>query len=1123
MTTRVLIVLDGGYRFANGATPAGTPDFTYVTLVDALVAAGMDVTKAHRGLDSTATPGWTSFRFNTLPVGHALNEFDAIWLIGLNGLSAQGLAGATGALPDAEVTAIANYMDNQGGVFATGDHYSLGAEMCGKIPRVRAMRCWYGSADSAGSHMPVSFPRNFPPLTTERADTTQPSLVSDYGEFPAPFIWFENQSDTVPQPIVPTAPTHRILRHNGADVIVYPDHMHEGQTLGQVPGYDYAQNSPFGDTTKSEFREDNLGHREIPQVIATGQVLGNASRRATSPTGEFSFGGLGLPGAEAIAAPKTVNTLSVYDGRVVGVGRVVTGATFHHYVDINLTGDSSVTSVQAITRAGAASQDNHGFNDNAAVLNTIKAVFVNITNWIARPKPATQLILERSTFSQDEAPSGTVFAGAILVTVDGVKPNQFPGGAPVLGAIVGALPWAPQVTVTGSPIVAEPSFVASDDPSLSDRVQRFTFKYRLRFTGDAFTFTPPPGFRNVVVDASLAPTSSPAPLTDSAFIQLVKSANPFMLDLADSNETSWLSSDLKVFRVVEGEGVPGLGGASLPMGASRTVVLDFIRDLASNITSTQFTALSGNQVGSALSLFPQTTGTGRRVYNFALARVRLNSSVADANDVRLFFRVFTTQTTAALTYRESAPGVPIEGYVQTGGAAPIALPGKNAGGSEWISFPFFGNARAATPDAQNDPNNVKNILASDAVKFFGALLDNNLDDPYPGLNPGPSPQPTLRSLLNGAHQCLVAQIEFAGTPIPDGATPWTSDKLSQRNIALIPVANPGLDASRTASHTFEIEATPHPVSTSLRPDELLLDWSERTPAGTMLRIHIPSWNARQVAELSEQLYARHEIEAIDDHTIEMPAGGIRYVPIPQCLHRQTGVISVEFPLGIKKGQRFDVSVRQISTRGRGPKPPQPKLQQVSLAEAQQLIADLPVAMRGVAGATRPGSFNLGNNRVLMTDLSAFEMASDHGVIIEYPDATAVEAARASTRSWRETIGAFQLGMPVSTKKDMLLDEMRILSVMRWRLALVQRQSPWRKALQHYVDLLAAKVQALGGNPFAVPATPDGVIPQLPWSGGEGASGDNEASDPNKPYARGLLFGFLIALVVLLLILLIYRW
>lgn len=1114
MTTRVLIVLDGGYRFADGATPGGTLDFTYMTLVDALIAAGMDVTKAHRGADSTATPLWSPFRFNALPAGHQLNEFDAIWLIGLNGQSFEG-PGTTGALPDAEVTAIANYMDNQGGVFATGDHYSLGAEMCGRIPRVRAMRCWYGSADAAGAHMPAGF-RNFPPLTTERADTTQPSPASDYSGFPAPFIWFENQSDAVPQPIVPTPPTHPILRRNGADIVVFPDHMHEGQTLGEVPGYDYAQNSPFGDITRPEFRATNLGHRELPRVIATGQVLANASRRAISPTGGFTFGGAGLPGADAIAAPKTVNTLSVYDGRVVGIGRIVTGATFHHYVDINLTGDSSVTSAQAIARAGIAAQNNHGFNDNAVVMENIKAAFVNITNWIARPKPAIQLILERSTFSQDEAPSGAVFAGAILVTVDGVKPSQFPGGTPVLGAISGAVPWAPQVTVVGAPIVAEPSFVASDDPSLSDRVQRFTFKYRLRFTGNAFGFAE--DLRNVVVDASLAPASVPAPLTDSAFIQLVKSANPFMLDLADGNETNWLSSDVKVFYVIEGEGVAGIGGAGLPMGASRADALLFIRNLANSITSAQFTSL----VSSALSPFSQTTATGRRVYNFSLARVRLNSTVADAGDVRVFFRVFTTQTTAALTYRESAPGVPIEGYVQTPGPAPVSLPGKDGGGN-WISFPFFAGERDATPNAQSNSYNVKDILATENVKIFGALLDNNLDDAYPGLNPGAPVQPTLRSLLNGEHQCLVAQIVFGSTPIPNGATPWTSDKLSQRNIAVLPVANPGLDGSRTASHTFEIEATPQPITATLHPDELLLEWSERTPDGTMLRLYIPSWNARQVVELADCLYARHEIEALDEHTIEMPAGGIRYLPIPQCLHRQTGVVSVEFPLGIKKGQLFDVSLRQISIRGRGAKVPEPKLQQISLQEAQRLIADLPVIARGGEGAIRPLSFDLGNNRALITDLSVFEIASDRAVIIEYPDPAAVEAARAASRTWRETIGAFQLSMPVSTKKDMLLDQMRILSVMRWRLALVQRQSPWRKALQHYVDLLAAKVQALGGNPFEVPATPDGVIPQLPWSGGDGTPGDDKASDPNKPFARGLLFGFLIALLVLLLILLIYRW
>ncbi|NMH63770.1 hypothetical protein [Shewanella salipaludis] len=1120
MTTKVLIAVDGGFRFADGATPAGILDFTVTILVDTLVAAGMDVTKANRSADDTATMGWDSFHFDALPAGHTLDEFDAIWMIGDEGISAEGLGGTTGALPDTELTAIANYMDNQGGVFATGDHYSLGAEMCGKIPRVRAMRCWYGSADSAASHLPPAFPRNFPPLTSNRADTTQPNPASDYSEFPAPFIWFENQSDTLPQPIVPIAPTHPILRYGDADVVVYPDHMHEGQTLGEVLGYDYSQNSPYGDTTKAEFREDNLSHRELPKVIATGQVLGNASRRASSPAGEFSFGGIGLPGADAIATPKTVNTLSVYDGRVAGVGRVVTGSTFHHYIDINLNGDSSVTTAQAMMRATATAQDGHGFNDNPAVLNTIKAVYVNITNWIARPRPVMQLILERSTFSQDEAPSGTEFAEAILVTIDGLKPSQFPGSPPVPGAIIGPVPWAPIVTVAGAPIVIEPTFVASDDPSQSDRVQRFTFKFRLRFSGNAFGF--PEDVQNVVVDASLSPTMTSTSLTDSAFIQLVKSANPFMLDLADGNETNWLSSDVKVFHVVEGESAPGIGGASLPMGASRTDALNFIRSLANTITSAQFSTLSGSQATSALSPFPQTTMTGRRVYNFALARVRLNSSVADANDVRMFFRIFTTQTTAALTYRESSPGVPIEGYVQTAGVSPIALPGKVASGSEWISFPCFASGRDAMPSAQNDTANVKDILASESFKFFGALLDNNLDDPYPGLIPGAMIQPSLRSLLNGVHQCLVAQIEYASTPIPNGSTPWTSDKLSQRNIAFLPVANPGLDASRTASHTFEIEATPNPVSPSLWPDELMLDWSEPTPAGTMLRIYIPGWNARKVAELSEQLYARNEIEAIDEHTIEMSAGGIRYIPIPQSLHRQIGVISVEFPLGIKKGQRFDVSVRQISTRGRGPKPLQPKLQQISLAEAHRLIADLPDNMASSDDVTKPGIFNLGKNRVLMTDLSAFELANEHGVIIEYPDATADEKVRAASRTWRETIGAFQLGMPVSTKKDMLLDQMRILSVMQWRLALVQRKSPWRKVLQHYVELLAAKVQALGGNPFDVPATPDGVIPQLPWSGGEGAPCDNIPPEPNKPFARGLLFGFLIALV-LLLILLLYRW
>ena len=43
---------------------------------------------------------------------------------------------------DAEKAAIDGWMDQGGGVFATGDHDYLGATMCQRIARVGAMRKW---------------------------------------------------------------------------------------------------------------------------------------------------------------------------------------------------------------------------------------------------------------------------------------------------------------------------------------------------------------------------------------------------------------------------------------------------------------------------------------------------------------------------------------------------------------------------------------------------------------------------------------------------------------------------------------------------------------------------------------------------------------------------------------------------------------------------------------------------------------------------------------------------------------------------------------------------------------------------------------------------------------------
>ena len=40
------------------------------------------------------------------------------------------------------------------------------------------------------------------------------------------------------------------------------------------------------------------------------------------------------------------------------------------------------------------------------------------------------------------------------------------------------------------------------------------------------------------------------------------------------------------------------------------------------------------------------------------------------------------------------------------------------------------------------------------------------------------------------HQCLVAEVSFAGNPIPAGATPASNDNLAQRNLVIDESANP---------------------------------------------------------------------------------------------------------------------------------------------------------------------------------------------------------------------------------------------------------------------------------------------------------------------------------------------
>ena len=1110
----VLILLDGFYRF--GASGGGTADFTFVRLVEILNNAGMTVTKAHRDGDASADIDNVTLATAPVPGDPSvinLRDFDVVWMFGAHGQAANGSRNLTSA----EVAAVEAFMDAGGGVFATGDHESIGSDMCGRIPRVRLMRAWYGeglnnNGLNYGANSPMvarpatpgdpgvpgvpDFPRNFDRDGAGRGDTLQRNPAGTYPT--ANRVWFENQSDSVPQPLSPTtAPAHSILRHAGRNLLVYADHMHEGHTLGadDLSGiFDYTNAYPLDDgsgRTVIDFPPAVNGQDVLPLVIATGQTV--------SPPTDLGQANSSISDGQTPPTPKTINTLCVYDGTVVGKGRIVTASTFHHYIDINLDGDSRLNA-NGLTNAGPDAEKGKGFygtGSAAAVYQDIKQIFVNITNWLTKPRINMELILERSTISQDEATADSDIEQAIVVTIDGIRPNQFPYG-PItsLGNPPQLSDWAPDLTFPdNSGLTAVPTEVDSDDPSLSDRLQRFTFTYRIEVVvADAFDFATERD--EVQVTATFNPVAG-TPQSDFAIVQLVKSANPFMLDLANNNDTHWLSSDLRVFSVVTGQ---TMNGRLLPPDATRAQALDFLRELVNAMTIAQFESIAITQSGSRLSSLPTTTASNRKVYNFAVARVRLNGNMAEANNLRVFFRIFTSQTTAALQFNRGASG-PTGGYLQTNGVDPIALPSPNSSGSEWLSIPMFAAARDATPADQQDPVNVRPNSVKPAFgpaggsqisTFFGALIDSNLDGDIIQERPNGGPMVSIRDLLMSEHQCLVAQVEYAGTPIPSGSGPSTSDKLAQRNIAFTEVANPGTNASRAAIHTFEIEATRGTISEAFPPDELVLTWRNKAPEGTKVQIFIPTWDAQGVVDLAERYFARHEIEVVDEHTISVPAGGTRYVPIPQSNKRQTGVLSAHLPLGITKGQRFDLSVRQITNQSRGLDIPKTKTTQIPLGRATEILRKLQIFKDDgdANGGNLPvGVFDIGDRETLVTDLRVLDTDGEFAVILRAPDPKEVAAIQQSNGRWRKLVGAFQLAIPVSTKGDMLNYFLRLLSVLQWRLEKLPARSRWVATMTRYVDMTAAKVHALGGRPDLVPATPDGVFDLDAAGGTKPNSGD----------------------------------
>jgi hypothetical protein len=1085
----VLVVADGIFNFGPqivAAPPMGNPDerdvyFTisqFISILSNSQSPTISVSTAHRRGDPNATIT-TAFNFHTTMPD--LSIYDVIWLFGdegtNNNIEMPGPPpGNLVFIGTDEIAAIAEFMNGGGGVFATGDHEGLGSIMCGLIPRVRSMRAWFSDVDT-DPNIPAAAPRSWPGTGPGRADTVQPASDNTWH--------FDNQSDDIPQPLkFPSGTSHPILQGAHGPLSSFPDHMHEGQVI--LP-WSYTDPLIPGDP-RAEY-PTVAGYQEKPIILATGQTIGN---HPTPTEGSACEQSNFFNETKNTQQPGfTINTLGAYDGHTVGVGRVVTDSSFHHYLDLNLIGDPCAP-------PGAKQQ---GFTTapGAPMMADLTAFYINTVAWLARQVKSCSLLIQNSTFGKDQIVSiglPATFPSAFWVVMEGFLPSELgvdaqgnltnPANPPAVSFSIDPPASANAAVVTALQNHHQFELEAFSGKVLTESLppqpnspQRFLYPFTIKLTGiDGFVLA------SELLTLTAAITVGGKPYQAAAKLVLTTAANPYVTDEDAGNDyTSWLSTDLRVFKVDDDEPFfgaqvsdyypPGQTGPVSAAAASKAAT-GYITDVIKKLTaSTNGQAGSDTFDGSLSELEDATRSqleflqidprTGKPAFNFAICRVRIRGTTptgpgtTQAINCRVFFRAFQAQTTAssfntATTYRET----PI--VANYGRRVPLlGVQNDATGQAEYVTLPFFAVDRinlAGPADLTTQPADVPNrqtispASGEEVDTYYGCWLDmnqptllfpqfappNDWDNQHGSFNTTGFAIQSINGAFNKApHQCLIAEIAFDDLRIPPGADTSTSDKLAQRNLAYIDGPNPGAIASRRMPHPFQIQASSR---TAQHVDELMIAWGD-TPAGSTASLYLPGVAAADILALAEGLYSDQHLTIDDANTIEVPVGPITFVPIPKSYGLLAGLLTVNLPPGVVRGDVYTIVVRQVTDAG--------------------TVA--------VTGRGDTGGRIAGNQAVL------------------------AKQGGAAPISWRRVLGAFQINIPISTKEQLLVPEEHRLALFRWITEGILPRNRWYPVMQRYIEQLAGRVTGFGGDPGKILPSPTGYVPGLPSPHGHGHEGD----------------------------------
>ena len=628
--------------------------------------------------------------------------------------------------------------------------------------------------------------------------------------------------------------------------------------------------------------------------------------------------------------------------------------------------------------------------------------------------------------------------------------------------------------------------------------QRFLYPFTVKFTGnDGFIDQTETLTLNASIIVNGKAYASSAPLI------LTTAANPYVIDADAGNQyTTWLSTDLRVFSVDDdtpmfGKKVsdfypPGAVAAQYPVTAvaASAAATAYITDVIQSLTPTgtaggdSFETSLGeaeDAVGGELEYLQVNPRTNKAAFNFAICRVRIRGTTppyppppftTQARNCRVFFRAFQAQNTVSTfdpstTYRSTPIGVPdVTPRVPLLGVQTDAM-----GSDEVVTIPFFGINRvniAGPTDLTTQPPDTPNVqtitpqTGAEVDTYYGCWLDMNQPTPlYPQFvkandfdnstgyfgTSGFGIQSINAAFTRAPHQCLIAEVAFDDVPIPHNADTSTSDKLAQRNLAYVDGPNPGVPGSRRMPHPFQIQAS---SAATKHVDELMITWGT-TPAGSAASIYLPGASASDILALADAMYPYHTLRVQDPYTITTPTGMMTFVPIPRGTGFIAGLLTVDLPTAVRRGDLHTIVVRQLT-------------------DMTQF----------------PG--NLGFNPAR----SKLGARTTRRAAARKPPAPL---------EWRRVLGAFQINLNITTKQDLLVPEEHRLALFRWIADSVLPENRWYPVMQRYVLQLAARVTGFGGNPAQIPPSPTGSIP------GKGDGDERDRDDDHAVTGKlaGLMF------------------